>query len=146
MQDLLTNTRSKGFQRGQQCSSTNVPPSYYSDLFSVLLHFKEQNVCILLLCAWRCFVFKARRGAVLVRFLREDLCAPACCQRKDTRSQVACWIYCTTTVTGHGHGDPQDDHSHHSRNQLCRSRGVSLFVQTQDAQHKHASAHYLKDT
>lgn len=79
-------------------------------------------------------------------YSREDLCAPACGQREEARSQVTSRIYCSAAVPRHWHGDAQDDRSHHSRDELCRGRSVPLLAQTKDAQHQHASAHHLTDT
>lgn len=78
-------------------------------------------------------------------YSREDLCAPACSQREEARSQVTSRIYCSATVPRHWHGDAQDDHGHHSRDELCRGRSVPPLAQTKDAQHQHASAHHLQD-
>lgn len=78
-----------------------------------------------------------------MRYIRENLCAPACSQGEETWPQVTGWIYSSATVSRHRHGDPQDDHSHYGRNQLWGGGGIPLFTQTQDAQHQHASAHYL---
>lgn len=80
-----------------------------------------------------------------VRNSREDLCAPARSQREETGPQISSRIYGSAAVAGHWHGDPQYDDRHYGRNQLRGSWSVSLFVQAQDAQHQHASAHDLSE-
>ncbi len=79
----------------------------------------------------------------MIRYLREHLSAPACGQCKEAWPQVPCRIYCSTTVTRHWYGDPQDYRSHYRRNQIWGSGSIPLLTQTQDAQHEHAGAHHL---